>query len=455
MANNEEIKPIEEITNGSTENTTEQKKPPTPLEPPSAPAPPKPPEAPPAPPSVGKKAVIRRPRSPLLNIVLSAIGILAALGVVFYLFFYRVTFEINPSPRPDKVILDGKEINPGVYKAMPGTHTIIVEKQGYISYAVSRKFRIAERVKLNFNFEKEKTPSFSVQGARYPIISSNGELLYYLDQNSALSVLSLKGEQTNPTRLTNGQYPTARIIKVSKDNKFALIFDNEAIKIVDFSKPDLVNQVEAKLPPLASSIHSVSWNNNESSYFTEANSTIIYDLQSSYGWDVYLANRAHTQANMIMQFDQGFTNPSFDWGEASEKVLIAGGQLGVLNLPLREYRKVESDKSFVKAFWGPGAQYAVAVDRDGKVYKLTESMTLEELPLTLTNGLIAFSDPSTIAAVSDGKPVKYNLETKSLDYFAEAQGLKAANYFAASGDRFYYSNSSGLFSADFAKQSYK
>ncbi len=460
---NDEIKPIEEIANGNpekveTEPSSQSPTPPKPpVEPPAAPEVKAPPQAPPPPPdgSVGKKAIIRRPRSPLLTIIVWVLVVILALAAVFYFFFYRVTFEINPDPRPDRILLDQREIDPGVYKVMPGFHTIIAEKNGYISYIQSRNFRMAETVKLSFKFEKEKTPTLNIPGSRYPIISSDGKLLFYLDQNSSISAVNLTDNKAVADKLTNGVYPTAKIIKISKDNSFALVLDNEAIKIVDFSKTDLVNQVEAKLPPLASAIHSIAWNNSESSYFAKANSHLIYDLLSSYGWDVYLANRDHSEANMIMQFDQGFTNPMFDWGESPDKVLIAGGQLGILSIPLRQYARVESDKNFVFASWGPNAKYAVALDSDGIAYQVGQDLKVQALPFKVSNKLIAFSDENTLAAVSDGRPIKYNLSTKSLDYFAEITGLKSASSFTANADNFYYSNKTGLFSGEFVKADYK
>lgn len=459
---NEEIKPIEEIKNSDEEPKAEQAKPKAPLQAPEKPqaedktattqsAPP----PPPPPGSAGKKAIIKRPRSPILNTVLSILAVLIVLGAGFYFFFYRVTFEINPDPRPDKITIDGQNVEPGVFKTMPGEHTVVIEKKGYVSYIEKRNFKIAEKVNLGFTFEKEKLPLLSIPGARLPVISDNQELMFFLDQNSAISALKLSEENAKPSQLSNSQYPTTRLLKISKDNSFALLLDNEAIKIIDFSKTDLVNQVETKLPPLSSGIHTVTWNDNESQFFPKANSRIIYDLLSSIGWDSYLANLSHTEANLIMQLDDAFTNPVFDWGQHPNKVLIAGGQLGILDISSREYRKVESDKKFVFAKWSINGKYALAIDSEGTLYRITSDNKLEAEPFKVTNNLISFIDENTLAAVSEGKPLKYNLENKSLDYFAEFKDLATANSFVALSNIYYFGTSNGIFSGKFEKPVYK
>jgi hypothetical protein len=217
----------------------------------------------------------------------------------------------------------------------------------------------------------------------------------------------------------------------------------------------LINQTEAKLPPLASAIHSVSWNDNASQYFSEANSKIIYDLLSSSGWDVYLSNRTHTEANMIMQFDQGFTNPMFDWGENPNQVLIAGGELGFLDLSKRDYQTISKDHDFVFAKWGPGAKNAIAVDAEGIVYKINTDHKIEQLPFQSGKSLVSFIDENTLAAISQGRPVQYNFDTKSLINYAEVKDLDKSRSFVARSDIFYFETDQGILSGKFEQPGYK
>jgi len=476
---NEEVKPIEEIPSaqGAPPSATpapetlpvkapetpapkvEAKAPKTPLPAP----PPAPPEAKPSQPAaskedekkVGSRAVIKRPRGGFIKIILYILGVLILLATGFYFFFYRVTLEINPSPAPDKILLDNKEIKAGIYKTMPGTHSITISKDGYISYISVRNFKMAEKVKLDFALQTEKVPTLSVQGGKFPAYSSDLKNLFFLDKDSVISVLDLKNKKAQPTPLSNAQYPTAKVVKISKNSNYALILDNEAIKIVDFSKTDLINQTETKLPPLATNIHSVSWNDNASSYFPEANSKLIYDILSSYGWDVFLTNLKHTDASMILQLDKNkFSSAFFDWGANPNKVLVAGGEVGVLDLSKREYQSISSEKNFVWGKWGPEGTEAVVVDDEGTVYKITPENKLVSLPFKSAPNLISFFDEKNIAAVSEGRPVKYNFDTKQLINYAEVKDLSSAKSFISRSDVFYFDSDKGIFSGKFELAGY-
>ncbi|MFH1854790.1 MAG: PEGA domain-containing protein [bacterium] len=437
---------------------TEAPKTPSPAPPPAPPAstPPQPTTSKEDEKKIGSRAVIKRPRGGFVKIILYIVGVLILLAAGFYFFFYRVTLEINPSPAPDKILLDDKEIKAGIYKTMPGTHSITISKDGYVSYISVRNFKMAEKVKLNFALQKEKIPTLSVQQGKFPSFSSDLKNLFFLDKDSTVSVLDLENEKAQSTPLSNAKFPTAKIVKISNNNNYALILDNEAIKIVDFSKTDLINQTETKLPPLAANIHSVSWNDNASSYFPEANSKLIYDLLSSYGWDVFLTNLKHTDANIILQLDKNkFSNAFFDWGANPNKVLVIGGEVGVLDLSKREYQSVSAEKNFVWGKWGPNGTEAVVVDEEGTVYRINGENKLETLPFKSAPNLISFFDEKNIAGVSEGRPVKYNFDTKQLINYAEVKDLSSAKSFISRSDIFYFGSSKGIFSGKFELANYK
>lgn len=470
MSEFDDLKPIEEIDN---DNAVEPKQEmPTALTPPSAPqansvtseppisAPqaPQAPQAPaaPMPSQPGKKAVIKRSGGDTgwVKYILLAFAVLVIGAGVFYYFFYRVTFEINPTPTPDKILLDSNQVQPGTYRVKPGVHTLDIEKAGYISYISSRKYSFGEHIVLNFKFQAEKTPIISIAGAKLETLSSDKSLLFFLDSNSSIAVTNLSDATGKVTELSNGQYPTARIMKVSKDESFALVLDNEAIKIINFNKTDLINQSETKLPPLASGIHSITWDNNESQYFPAANSKILYDLQSSTSWDVFLANISHTQADIILQIDKNvFPNLFMDWGDNQNKVLITGGEIGVLDISKRDYQKIATDKQFSWGRWSPDGQKAVAVDTQGGVW-VYQNNSLTRLPFDSKPSLVNFIDNINIAAVSQGRPVKYNFDTKQETNYAEVKGLTESSTFITKADVFYFETADGIFSGKFEASGY-
>jgi hypothetical protein len=477
MTNNDEVKPIEEIKEQSeppkeaplevsfkptepakTEESSKAPEPPT-----SSPAPtePKPLAAPipvpQAPGEPGKKAVIKRTggEGGWLKYLLIALVVLLIGAGVFYYFFYRATIVINPSPTPDKILLDNSEVKPGTYRVKPGVHTILIQKTGYISYISSNKYSIGQKINLNFKFEAEKAPTLSVQGGRFPIFSSDKKYMFFLDKDSAISVLDLNNAQAKQSVLSNAKYPTTKILKISKDKNFALLLDDEAINVISFNRTDLINQSEIKLPPLASAISALTWNNNESDYFEKANSKILYDMQTTYGWDVFLSNLSHDQASIILQLDSNlFQNLQLDWAESPNKVLVIGGEIGILDVSNRDYNKIETDKKFIWGKWGPEGDSAVAIDNEGGVWVYQNSV-LEKLPFTSKANQVDYIDKDNIAAISSGQPVKYNLQTKVLESFAEVKELSNSFSFISRDDVFYFETKNGIFSGRFEKPQYQ
>jgi len=468
---NEELNPIEEIKNGNADMPQQppavSDQPQTPSAPsPSAPQPPVPSEpqlqAPPTPPKpgsdiAGKSAVIKRDAGggSWAKYLILAIVILAIGAGVFYYFFYRVTFEINPSPTPDKILLDAREVKPGTYRVKPGIHTLLIQKEGFISYISARKYKFGEKVSVNFKFQPEKSPTLSSEGGRLPTASADKNFLFFIDKNSAISVMDLTNNSNASTALTNAVYPSARVLKVSKDKNFALVLDSEAIKIINFNRSDLVNQSENKLPPMASAIHSISWNNHESTYFEQANSKIVYDLQSSSSWDIFLANLSHTSSNILMGVDSNrFPSISLDWGENPSQVLVSGGELGLIDITKREYKKISSDKLFVWAKWGPSGKSAVAIDSEGGAWLYLNGQ-LGKLPFSSSPGLIDYIDESNIGAVSSGRPIKYNFDSKQLINYAEVKDLSRSISFITRSDVFYFETAQGIFSGRYEESGYK
>lgn len=455
---NDEIKPIEEIKNGATKLA---ENPPAPPPPPSAPIPDAKPVSSAEPPQIptepGKKSVIKRTggEGGWVKYLILAIIILALGGLAFYYFFYQVTLNINPSPTPDRILLDNREVKPGIYRVKPGIHSLDIEKKGYVSYLSSRKYSFGQKIVLNFEFEKEKSPALSSDSGRLMSISEDKNFLFFLDNNNTIAYLNLNDQAGKTTQLSTIAYPSARILKISKDKTFGLVADSEALKIINFAKTDLINQTEVKLPMQISQIHSITWNNNESQFFSKANEKMLYDQKSSSSWDVFLDTPSHSEPNIIMQVDQNvLPQLSLDWGESPNQALVTGGELGVLDISKRDYKKISSEKKFIWGKWGPGGKRAIVVDSEGGVWSLAENK-LEKLPFTSAPGLVDFIDASNIAAAMGARPIKYNFDTKLSTSYAEVKDLSQSVSFITKNDLFYFETVKGIFSGRFEEAPYK
>jgi len=405
------------------------------------------------PPPPGPAAVVKRGIPRFIKVLLIFLAIIALGAGAFFLFFYRAQISIFPNPAPDKILLDGQEIQVGKFRLFPGTHSIVIEKDGYISYRTERDFKINERLNLSLSLQEANKPTLVAAKARLLSVAKDGRSVNFLSGDGILS--SFAGSGTTASALSNGTYKDVRQLIFSDQNDFALILDAEALRILDFARSDTLNQVEAKLPPAASSIHSIVLNSGESQYFPSPNSNILYDMESSSSWDLILANRAHSQAQIVMSLDKNrFSTLQLDWAQNDRRVLVVGGELGVLDLATREYQQVESEAKFAAGSIAPGGQYALALDTSGEVY-LAKDLKAQKLNLQSAPGQISWLSPSEAVIVSAGRPVKYNFDTNAVTNYAEISGLKSADSFAVMNKVVYFTDTEGLKSAPLVENTYK
>ena len=400
----------------------------------------------------GPAAVVRRGSPRFIKVLLIFLAVVVLGTGAFFLFFYRAQVNISPNPTPDKILVDGKEVQAGKFHLLPGVHSIIIEKDGYISYRTQQNFKINERLKLTFPLQEATKPTLVAAKARMVSVANDGRAIDFLSGEGILS--SFAGSGSTATALSNGTYKDVRKLIFSDQNDFAFILDNEALRVLDFARSDTLNQVEAKLPPDASSIHSITSNSGASQYFPDPNSNLLYDMQSSSSWDIILANRAHSQAQIVMSLDKDrFSTLKLDWAKNDRRVLLVGGELGVLDLATREYQQIDAEGDFVAGDISPGGQYALALDTSGEVY-LAKDLKAQKLNLQSAPGEIFWLSASEAVVVSAGRPVKYNFDTNEAINYAEISGLKSADSVAVMNKIIYFTDSEGLKSAPLAENIY-
>ncbi|MDH4358347.1 MAG: hypothetical protein OEV37_00140 [Candidatus Berkelbacteria bacterium] len=409
------------------------------------------PQGPPAqvpPPPPGGKAVIGRPGTgPKIFKIIGIVAlILAAAAAVFFFFFYRAVVDINPTPAPDKILLDGKEIKAGIYRLWPGKHKISIEKQGYVSYELEKDFSIAEKQELNFKLEGEKETSLIASGAKKIRSTKDEKIFYFLSSEGRISAfIKTAPDKAIIEERSNASYQGVKEYLVSDNGNFALILDAQALRVLDFTRVDFVNQVEAVLPPLATSVGSISWNSGSSRYFTEANSRIVYDLKTTSGWDLITADIRHSKANIVMQFKEGdFSSLNLDWSESQKNILLVGGRLCVLDIVTRPECSKPSDKTdFIWGKWGPAGKYAILVDKNQNAYAL-KGDKVEDLKVKTAANLAFWESESKVILLSSSKPVRIDFDTGEVINYAEIKGTKGANSFAVLDGKAYFTDNEGL-----------
>lgn len=445
-----------------TPDTTISQAPPAPLAPPPVPPNYKPPDAlksPAAPaPKVTSGAVIRRSgTSPLPKIVLGFLLFLIGAGAVFFFFFYRVTLNINISNQPDQILLDGKPIQAGVKKVMPAEHSLVISKQGYISYRIDKKFAIGEKLDLSFALKPQTEAQTLAAGGRLCSASIDQKYINYVSADNHLAAVPVTDsvQSAVPTVLSVGAFNGLKQVLFSQTNTFALVLDAEALKLIDLKKTDILDQVIAKLPPDPKLISSITWNATKSQFVSEANEKVLYDLKTASLWNIILSNRTHTQSEILMELEGNtFSNISLDWGLSPKNILLAGGELGIIDVSARTYQTIDKEKNIHFATWGPNGTYALAIGGDKTVYLLKNLTTMESLNYKSDAGKVAFISEKEGLIISDGRPVRINFDTGEVTSYAEIKGLDGAKSIAVASGNLYFADQEGLKTAALTENVY-
>lgn len=404
----------------------------------------------------GSKAVIKRGNSRWLKLVIISLAILAIGGFAYFWFFYQVVVKIKPSETADKILLNGKEVTAGTFRLMPGKNIIEIIKDGYATYRLDREVKPGEDIDLNFSFIKQVQSTQVSDGAKSVQTSYDGKVCYFVSgDNRFMAAINNETGSAITTEVSVGSYKDPREYIISDDGLSGFILDKEALKVASFVKSDLINQTEAKLPPDAARISSFTTNRGSSGYEKIANSKIIYDLKSDYGWSLIYTDSAHKKSEIIMDLtDSNFTNLRLDWTDSPNKVLLVGGELGVLNLSDRSYKKLSDKTDFVSAKWGATGKYAVAQDASGQLFKISGE-SVEALGVSSQKGQYTWSDKDNLLYLDGDRLTKFNFDTLDKIIYAEVEGLKSATGLSVVGSVLYFVDSAGLKEAPLVENPYK
>jgi len=407
-------------------------------------------------PTKNKAVIARRGFPRWLTIVLSGLALLLVGGFAYFWFFYQVVVKIEPKETPDKIVINGKEVSLGTYRLMPGKNQIEISKDGYVSYKVERDLETGEKIDLNFSFQKELPPTLLAAQASDIQRSYDGTVVDYKtkDGRFMLAVPSQK-EAARTTELSVAGYLNPKKYFVSDDNTFAVLIDDEALKVASFVKSDLINQVEAKLPPDPKKISDFTLNRGSTVYAAEPNSKIIYDLKTDYGWNLIFADRNHQKSEIIMDLTGSkLTNLKLDWGNSPKRVLLVGGEIGVLTLSDRSYQKISDKNDFVSGSWGPKGIYGVAQNSAGEIFKIKDNK-VESTGFKTGAGQIAWVDEKKVIFLDQDKPVVFDFDTKIKINYAEVSGLSGAKTLTVIGAKIFFADSAGLKEASLTEDPYK
>lgn len=389
---------------------------------------------------IGNKAIIRRSGSVARTLLISLISLLA-LVAVFFFFFYRATITLNISPEGYQASVDGKQISTKTIKVNPGFHTLKIEKDGYVSYMSSKSFSIAEQLNVDIEMKKATVAEIVISGARTLDLSKSGNFVNFLGGDSRLYSIAIDQQNAEPITLSAEQFPTLRKIKYSPNNDFALILDDENLKIADFNKIDPTVQEESTdLPPSASAINTFSWNELSSNFVKIANSKLLYDLKTPSSWDLFMMDLSTLQSQIIMRIDaNSFPSLNVHWGESAKTALVTGKKAGLLDIGKREFTPFEEE--FVYGEWSKEGQYALLQKADFSLSLLKNTQVSD---LQIKSKTFFLAGTNELYFLDNNSPTLINFDSGARINYAEVNGLKDASSFVVSGDILYFLDKDGI-----------
>jgi len=405
---------------------------------------------------VGPAAIIKRPTGKIKIIIgVILVAALACVGI-FFLFFYRAKINISPVGGADQILLDGQAVTAGLQKVNPGVHSILISKDGYITYRQTENFKINQTMNIDFPLIRATEPILVEKGASNVAPATTTRFIYYQLSDGRIASVTTDSAtgQFKGYAITNNAYPDAKKILYSDDDSFAVIQDGQSVKAVNFTRTDALNQTEAILPIDATEAESITWNTGSSNYVTEPNSKFIYDLAGEGIWSLMESSSNFSKSDILMRLDATkFSDLVLDWSNSPKQVLIIGGAGGVLDIATRHWEQILTDKTLVWGQWGPQGKYGIILDDAGEAYVLKDYQ-LTKLNLITSPKLISWTADSKAIIISDGRPLEVNFDTNERINYAEINGLKTAGSAVVRKGRIFFADSQGVETAPLTENVY-
>jgi len=401
----------------------------------------------------GHYALIKKkPPARILKITLGALFVLICLGAVYFFFFYRAKVIIATIQKPDRVLIDGKETGAVTIYLLPGRHSIAIEKSGYLPYFTISNLSRGQKIDLKFSFVKTPKATLISQGAS---LLTQDKKIYFVDEQKFIA--SVFGGEKTPGDVTQesvATFPTIKNLIVSQDSNLAYLSDDEAIKIIDLTKTDIINQTQTKLPIDGKLVTMMASNYFTNNYFDSANSFIVFDQKAINTWALKLIKTDMSRNEYLMDIDPNkFINPKIEWAADSGDIIITGGSIGQLDLTTRTYSDLSDNKDYIFSKASPKGTRIFALRKGGEAEIITGN-SRKEINLSGVVPVCGWKDESSAYIIFGNQLVLYNFDTDQAIGYAGGNEISSANTLVVGSNVAYFMTGEGLSALELVKEVY-
>ena len=344
------------------------------------------------------------------------------------------TINISPEPDGNTVSINGNQTSSTSIKKLPGTYTIKIEKDGYLTYEKGLYLGFHGALDVSPVLKELPVASVMSKDAKSPLtaVAKSGGVKFIDKANEYLMWSRQKkdeGASTQNEKLNLETLPGIISVQYPENQEFALIERKDEIGILDFARNNVTSQDYTTYGTNITSI-ALSADGEEVFYWQ-------YDPKLKKN---YLIRNNITNTASDRYFDQPLldelelTDPILHWSLDNKYVLAIEKKVVLIDIVNRQAKIVQYSQDITDAWLTADDNTLVAITEQGKLVTIdmtsgssnetsdnnsdentgTEAFKAVEHDISTTANRIVIKDNSTaLILTSDNKLIEYNFDEKT------------------------------------------
>lgn len=315
---------------------------------------------------------------------------------------------IAPDPAADAITINGKKIEPGSKKRLPGTLNVKIEKKGYLTYQKKLRLNFHGTLDIKPTLKELPTARVVADKATAPLTAASsvgGVKAVSSDKQFLIWARPKKGNETS-TEIVNLNYdPLSDIqsVQYPLDQRFALLQRTGEVGVLDFASPDATSQ---DYETFGTDIRSIALSDNGDEVFYWQYSP---DIKKN-----FLVRQTITRDKTDRYFDQplidqlSLTNPILRWSRDNKFVLAVERKIILIDIINRQAKIIAYDKDISDAWMTQDNKKIVAITAEGRL------ITIDTIPAEITKqDSGSQSESATSDVPAPYKAIEHDISTNS------------------------------------------